>query len=137
MQELKDLATSSMTKSNSGSDLYAAPSAPATTVSNVVLSPGKTTVEKYHQNGGGGDQQQQPDEVDDFCSSLSSQLDIFVNRMKSNSSRGRPIANDSSVQTLFLNITAMHTKLMQYIQQQENARGIWFLSLKLISSVFG
>lgn len=48
---------------------------------------------------------------------------MFVNRMKSNSSRGRSIANDSSVQTLFLNITTMHTRLMQYIQQQESARG--------------
>lgn len=114
----KESTAPTLAKMNSN-DLY--PSAPATTVTNIVLSPGKTTSEKYHQNGGGD--QQQPDEVDEFCSSLSSQLDIFVNRMKSNSSRGRSINNDSSVQTLFLNITAMHTKLMQYIQQQENARG--------------
>lgn len=91
------------------------PSAPVTAVG--PLSPtnnGMKTVERY-QNG-------ETDEVDEFCSTLSSQLDIFVNRMKSNSSRGRSIANDSSVQTLFLNITTMHTRLMQYIQQQESAR---------------
>lgn len=41
-----------------------------------------------------------------------SQVEIFVNRMKSNSSRGRSIANDSSVQTLFLNITAMHSRFV-------------------------
>lgn len=41
--------------------------------------------------------------------------------MKSNSSRGRSIANDSSVQTLFLNLTAMHSKLLRYIQQQDDA----------------
>lgn len=73
-------------------------------------------LQQRYQNG-------ETDEVDEFCSTLSSQLDIFVNRMKSNSSRGRSIANDSSVQTLFLNITTMHTRLMQYIQQQESARG--------------
>nr|CAG4649297.1 EOG090X05AE [Scapholeberis mucronata] len=91
------------------------PSAPVTTAA--PMSPsnsGMKTVERY-QNG-------ESDEVDEFCSTLNSQLDIFVNRMKSNSSRGRPIANDSSVQTLFLNITTMHTRLMQYIQQQESAR---------------
>ena len=74
--------------------------------------------QKY-QNGGG----ESSDEVDDFCATLSGQLDMFVNRMKSNSSRGRSIANDSSVQTLFLNITAMHSRLMQYIHHQEEARG--------------
>lgn len=42
--------------------------------------------------------------------------------MKSNSSRGRSIANDSSVQTLFMNITAMHSKLLHYIQQHDDSR---------------
>lgn len=42
--------------------------------------------------------------------------------MKSNSSRGRSIANDSSVQTLFLNITAMHSKLLRYIQEHDDSR---------------
>lgn len=42
--------------------------------------------------------------------------------MKSNSSRGRSIANDTGVQTLFLNITAMHSKLLRYIQQYDDSR---------------
>ena len=42
--------------------------------------------------------------------------------MKSNSSRGRPIANDTSVQTLFMNVMAMHSKLVKYIQEQEDTR---------------
>ena len=54
---------------------------------------------------------------------LCSQLEIFVNRMKSNSSRGRPIANDSSVQTLFMNVTAMHSQLLHNIQLQDDQRG--------------
>lgn len=61
-------------------------------------------------------------EMDEFVQTLKSQVEIFVNRMKSNSSRGRSIANDSSVQTLFMNITAMHSRLLRYIQQQDDSR---------------
>lgn len=61
-------------------------------------------------------------ELHDFISTLKSQVEIFINRMKSNSSRGRSIANDSSVQTLFLNITAMHSQLLRYIQQHDDSR---------------
>ena len=61
-------------------------------------------------------------ELDEFVVILKSQLEIFVNRMKSNSSRGRPIANDSSVQNLFMNAMAMHSKLLKYIQDQEDSR---------------
>merc|ERR1719278_339710 len=62
------------------------------------------------------------EELDDFTMSLRTQLEIFVNRMKSNSSRGRPIANDTSVQTLFMNIMTMHGKLVRHIQDQEDQR---------------
>lgn len=62
------------------------------------------------------------DEIDAFVNTLRSQVEIFVNRMKSNSSRGRSISNDSSVQTLFMNITAMHSRLLRYIQQQDDSR---------------
>lgn len=54
-------------------------------------------------------------QMEEFVSALRSQVEIFVNRMKSNSSRGRSIANDSSVQTLFMNITAMHSRYIQII----------------------
>lgn len=49
-------------------------------------------------------------EMENFVKKLKSQVEIFVNRMKSNSSRGRSIANDTSVQNLFMNITAMHSE---------------------------
>lgn len=61
-------------------------------------------------------------QMEEFVNALRSQVEIFVNRMKSNSSRGRSIANDSSVQTLFLNITAMHSRLLKYIQEQDDSR---------------
>ena len=62
------------------------------------------------------------EEMNEFTETLRTQLEIFVNRMKSNSSRGRPIGNDSSVQTLFMNIMTMHGKLVRYIQDQEDQR---------------
>ncbi|XP_043671933.1 hepatocyte growth factor-regulated tyrosine kinase substrate [Vespula pensylvanica] len=61
-------------------------------------------------------------EMEEFVNALRSQVEIFVNRMKSNSSRGRPITSDSSVQNLFLNITRMHSRLLTYIQEQDDSR---------------
>lgn len=71
------------------------------------------------------DKNEQMEEIDAFMVALRSQLEMFVNRMKSNSSRGRPIYFDNSVQTLFLNITTLHSQLLNYIQTQENWRGIY------------
>merc|ERR1711953_455656 len=62
------------------------------------------------------------EELDEFVTTLKTQLEIFVNRMKSNSSRGRSITNDSSVQTLFMNTMVMHSKLLKHIQDQEDQR---------------
>lgn len=91
-------------------------SAPITSAK--VQSPSKfnssITIEKY-QNG-------ETEELDEFVSTLKSSLEIFVNRMKSNQSRGRPIANDTSVQSLFMNITAMHAHLLKHIHQHDEKR---------------
>lgn len=62
------------------------------------------------------------EDLDEFVTTLRTQVEIFVNRMKSNSSRGRSITNDSSVQTLFMNTMAMHSKLLKHIQDQEDKR---------------
>lgn len=56
-------------------------------------------------------------------------MEIFVNRMKSNSSRGRSISNDSSVQNLFLNLTTMHSHLLDYIKKADDKR-MWFEQLQ-------
>lgn len=56
-------------------------------------------------------------QMEEFVGALRSQVEIFVNRMKSNSSRGRSIANDSSVQTLFMNITRMHSRYVYYLDK--------------------
>ncbi|KRT79297.1 hypothetical protein AMK59_6930 [Oryctes borbonicus] len=60
--------------------------------------------------------------MDDFVNTLRSQVEIFINRMKSNSSRGRSIVSDSSVQTLFMSLTSMHSQLLKYIQQHDDNR---------------
>lgn len=56
--------------------------------------------------------------------------------MKSNSSRGRSISNDTHVQSLFMNITNMHSQLLKYVQEQDDMRGkvskYIFLILQLI-----
>lgn len=68
-------------------------------------------------------------EIDDFVNTMRSQVEIFVNRMKSNSSRGRSIANDTSVQTLFMNITSMHSRLLTYIKEIDDKR-LWYEQLQ-------
>ena len=70
-----------------------------------------------HENG------ETDTEMEEFVATLKMQVEILVNRMKSNSSRGRSITNDTSVQTLFMNITALHSRLLKHIQQQDDSRG--------------
>nr|XP_022317585.1 hepatocyte growth factor-regulated tyrosine kinase substrate-like [Crassostrea virginica] len=77
---------------------------------------GGVIIEAYQNGADEGDQEQ-------FLRALQSSLEIFVNRMKSNSQRGRSIANDSSVQSLFTVISNMHPQLMKYTQEQEDMRG--------------
>lgn len=93
------------------------PSAP-TSGNRTLLSPSKLEPVKVTENYQNGE----TEEIDEFVATLRTQLEIFVNRMKSNQSRGRPIANDTAVQTLFMNITAMHAQLLKYIHEQDDKR---------------
>ncbi|RZF34610.1 hypothetical protein LSTR_LSTR008635 [Laodelphax striatellus] len=61
-------------------------------------------------------------QLDEFVVALQAQVDVFVNRMKSDYSRGRPITCDSTVQSSFMSITDAHSKLLRYIQQQDDSR---------------
>ena len=67
-----------------------------------------------------GETEEDPEQ---FLNALNSSVEIFVNRMRSNSQRGRSIATDSSVQSLFNVISNMHPQLMKYVQGQEDLRG--------------
>lgn len=62
------------------------------------------------------------EEREEFMKGLSGSIDVFVNRMNSNSARGRSIINDSAVQTLFATLHNMHPQLLKYIQGQEEKR---------------
>uniref|UniRef100_A0A2M4A9B7 Hepatocyte growth factor-regulated tyrosine kinase substrate n=2 Tax=Anopheles triannulatus TaxID=58253 RepID=A0A2M4A9B7_9DIPT len=68
-------------------------------------------------------------EIDDFSNSMKTQVEIFVNRMKSNSSRGRSISCDSAVQTLFMNLTSLHARLLTFIKDMDDKR-MWYEQLQ-------
>ena len=60
---------------------------------------------------------------------MRAQVEIFVNRMKSNSSRGRNIVTDSSVQNLFMALTSLHSKLLTHIKDMDDKR-MWYEHLQ-------
>lgn len=61
-------------------------------------------------------------QLDAFVASLEGNIDVFVNRIRSDVQRGRPIHVDTTVQTLFQTITAQHGQLAAYTNQQDEAR---------------
>ncbi|XP_058819184.1 hepatocyte growth factor-regulated tyrosine kinase substrate isoform X2 [Topomyia yanbarensis] len=68
-------------------------------------------------------------EINEFAHMMKTQVEIFVNRMKSNSSRGRSISTDSSVQTLFMNLTSLHSRLLTHIKDMDDKR-MWYEHLQ-------
>lgn len=68
-------------------------------------------------------------QIDEFAANMRTQVEIFVNRMKSNSSRGRSISNDSSVQTLFMTLTSLHSQQLTYIKELDDKR-MWYEQLQ-------
>lgn len=111
-----------------------APSAPVTTTIQAAASPGVAGVPLatpaspaiVHMSQ---EDEERERELQAFSTSLSNSLEMFVNRMNSNKIRGRPIANDSSVQSLFIAITNMHSHLVKNIQEEEDKR-LYYESLQ-------
>lgn len=68
-------------------------------------------------------------EMDEFSALMRTQIETFVNRMRSASARGRNINNDTSIQSLFLNISSLHAKLLTYIKEMDDKR-MWYESLQ-------
>ena len=85
-----------------------------------------TLVQRYQESppaaGTGTAAAATPDENAEFLRALRSSIRIFVNRMKSDHSRGRSIANDSAVQGLFMTISQMHPQLLKCVHEQEELR---------------
>lgn len=57
-----------------------------------------------------------------FLDEARSTAEVFTNRVNSNKLRNRPIANDSALQTLFLKLTDMHTKLLEHMKNYDDER---------------
>ncbi|CAH8658106.1 unnamed protein product [Schistosoma bovis] len=59
---------------------------------------------------------------EEFLDALRGSIEFFVNRLQSNSQRGRNISSDTTVQTLFLTLNKMHPQLMDYKHYMEERR---------------
>lgn len=68
-------------------------------------------------------QQNGDDDEQQFIRAMSGSIDVLVNRMKSDSSRGRSIASDTTVQGLFQTLHHMHPRLLKMMQDREEKRG--------------
>ena len=114
--------TSILKKSASAATAASSASTPAASATDAAMPAQSAAM--YPMGGGmaGAAPTKSDAELDEFVTTLKTQVEIFVNRMKSNSSRGRSIANDSSVQTLFMNTMTMHSQLLKHIEAQEEKR---------------
>ena len=64
-------------------------------------------------------------EIDKFIEEVKKILELYINRMKSDSMRGRSITNDTAVQSLFLQLQHLQPKLMSYTKYKEDARAYY------------
>lgn len=87
--------------------------------------------EKQHQQQFNSIQPQMPldyqvqsrdQELFRFVNEVQSVSEVFTNRVNSNKLRNRPVADDSAIQALFLKLTNMHTKLLEYIKIHDEER---------------
>ncbi len=94
---------------------------------NIVKSPTKIANDKQTSNNSSYSDEELRinNEIDEFVDELKKILELYINRMKSDSLRGRSITNDTAVQSLFLQLQQMHPKLLSFIKYQEDARGYY------------
>lgn len=77
------------------------------------------------QNDTSAEESAEKDQNAKFCKNLSASLDIFMNRMKADQARGKPISMDVTVQTLFKQISELHPALLDKMQKLEDKRTYW------------
>nr|XP_006814774.1 PREDICTED: hepatocyte growth factor-regulated tyrosine kinase substrate-like isoform X2 [Saccoglossus kowalevskii] len=103
-----------------------APSAPTsaeiTPATAPPMSGSSQTQPAYSSSGKVSEYPSDNGEHEQFLQTLSTNIDVFVNRMKSDSQRGRSIANDTSVQGLFQTITTMNPELLKIVDDLEDKR---------------
>jgi len=66
--------------------------------------------------------QDRDQELFKFVAEVQSTSEIFNNRISSSKLRNRPIANDTAIQSLFLKLTSMQAKLLEYIKMYDEER---------------
>lgn len=57
---------------------------------------------------------------DAFVKTISQSIDMFINRMQTVQLKGKHVAMDSTVQSLFQSLSAMHPQLMKLIEDEED-----------------
>ncbi|CBY43126.1 unnamed protein product, partial [Oikopleura dioica] len=77
------------------------------------------------QTGETEDEKKKKEEKAKFLKNLSASLDIFANRMRANQARGKPIASDATVQTLFQQVSNLQPTLLQNMAEAEERRTHW------------
>lgn len=64
-------------------------------------------------------------ELFSFIAEVQSTSEVFTNRVNSSKLRNRPVADDATIQSLFLKLTNMHAKLLEYITVYEKERAVY------------
>ncbi|CAG5111514.1 Oidioi.mRNA.OKI2018_I69.chr2.g5816.t1.cds [Oikopleura dioica] len=77
------------------------------------------------QSGESEEDKKKKEEKAKFLKNLSASLDIFANRMRANQARGKPIASDTTVQTLFQQVSNLQPTLLQHMAEAEERRTHW------------
>ncbi|KRX21719.1 Hepatocyte growth factor-regulated tyrosine kinase substrate [Trichinella nelsoni] len=62
------------------------------------------------------------DALQDFVNSLNESISVFVNRIKSNQTRGRSVTADDTIQNNFIALTSMHSRLLKNMQERIDRR---------------
>ncbi|KRZ29631.1 Hepatocyte growth factor-regulated tyrosine kinase substrate [Trichinella pseudospiralis] len=60
--------------------------------------------------------------LQDFINSLNESISVFVNRIKSNQTRGRSVTADDTIQNNFIALTSMHSRLLKNMQERIDRR---------------
>ncbi len=71
------------------------------------------------------DQYVRDDQIDTFISSVNEHINNIKFRMLSNQQRGRNIANDTAVQSVFLMLQHMYPELHRFIKSLDDKQGLF------------
>lgn len=69
------------------------------------------------------------DDIDIFANNVSEHISNIKFRMLSNQQRGRNIANDTAVQSVFIMLQHMYPELHHFIKLLDDKQGLIYLSI--------